>query len=146
MIEGVVVTPLKQILLDKGAVFHGIKSTDDTFYGFGEAYFSQANYSSIKGWKKHTKMNMNLIVPVGAIKFVIFDDRESSPTYGVYYDIVLSDSNYYRLTIPAGLWVAFQGIGEHTNLLMNFSDILHDPTESEVKDLAEIYYDWTKYE
>ncbi|EJL6645127.1 dTDP-4-dehydrorhamnose 3,5-epimerase, partial [Vibrio cholerae] len=66
MIEGVVVTPLKQILLDKGAVFHGIKSTDDTFYGFGEAYFSQANHSSIKGWKKHTKMNMNLIVPVGA--------------------------------------------------------------------------------
>ncbi|HDC4325032.1 dTDP-4-dehydrorhamnose 3,5-epimerase family protein [Aeromonas hydrophila] len=143
MIDGVVVTPLKQIYLDKGSVFHGIKSTDDTFYGFGEAYFSQANYSSIKGWKKHTKMNMNLIVPVGEIKFVIFDDRKSSPTNGIYYEIILSNSSYYRLTIPAGLWVAFQGIGKNTNLLMNFSDILHDPAESQVKDLSDIYYDWT---
>ncbi|MUH96847.1 dTDP-4-dehydrorhamnose 3,5-epimerase [Aliivibrio fischeri] len=143
MINGVVVTPLKQIFLDKGSVFHGIKSTDDTFYGFGEAYFSQANYLSIKGWKKHTKMNMNLVVPIGAIKFVIFDDREFSPTNGLFFEIELSDKNYCRLTIPAGLWLAFQGTGKDINLLMNFADILHDPSESQVKELADISYDWS---
>ncbi|MDP2573128.1 dTDP-4-dehydrorhamnose 3,5-epimerase family protein [Vibrio penaeicida] len=142
MINDVVITPLKQIFLDKGSVFHGIKSTEDTFYGFGEAYFSQVHYLSVKGWKKHTKMNMNLIVPVGAIKFVIFDDREGSPTNGVYYEVKLSESNYCRLTIPPELWVAFQGVGASTNLLMNFSDILHDPLESQAKALADISYDW----
>ncbi len=142
MINGVVITPLKQIFLEKGSVFHGIKSTDDTFYGFGEAYFSQVHYLAVKGWKKHTEMNMNLIVPVGAIKFVIFDDREFSPTYGVYWEVELSESNYCRLTIPPGLWVAFQGVGENTNLLMNFSDIVHDRLESQTKELTDISYDW----
>lgn len=142
MIEGVILTPLKKVLLDKGDVLHGIKSTDETYYGFGEAYFSVANYLAIKGWKKHTKMNMNLVVPAGAIKFVIFDDRTNSSTAGCFFTVELSEKNYARLTVPAGVWVAFQGTGQERNLLMNFADLVHDPSEAQTKEIDLIPYNW----
>ena len=52
MLEGVSLTPLNEILNDKGNIFHTLKSTDETFISFGEAYFSNVNYGAIKGWKK----------------------------------------------------------------------------------------------
>ncbi|MFT5716047.1 MAG: dTDP-4-dehydrorhamnose 3,5-epimerase [Oleiphilaceae bacterium] len=146
MIDGVILTPLKRIATDNGDVFHGMKISEPTYYGFGEAYFSTVSKNAIKGWKKHTKMNMNLMVPNGCIQFVIFDDRELSPTYNSFYSIKLSPENYYRLTIPAGLWVAFRGIAISGNLLMNFSDIMHDPDESLTTDISNIPYEWDNNE
>lgn len=128
-IEGVVLSPLKQYFGDKGNVYHGLKKTDSSYSNFGEAYFSTIEYGSVKGWKKHTKMISNLIVPIGAIRFVLYDDRPDSQTKGKIMDTILSLNNYMRLTIPANVWLAFQGVGEGTNMLLNISNITHDPEE-----------------
>lgn len=144
--EGVIVTKLSQISVDGGDVLHGIKSSDPTFFSFGEAYFSLIKKGAIKGWKKHLTMNMNIIVPQGRIKFVIFDDRVGSSTYLEFFSIELSRDNYCRLTVPAGLWMAFCGVGTNDNLLMNFADIEHNPKESIHKSLVEISYDWSIYD
>ncbi|GIU70068.1 MAG: hypothetical protein KatS3mg002_1304 [Candidatus Woesearchaeota archaeon] len=77
-IDGVTLTPLKIILGDKGNVMHALKSEEQSYTSFGEAYFSTIFYNEIKGWKKHHQMILNIIVPVGKIKFVIFDDRKDS--------------------------------------------------------------------
>lgn len=69
-------------------------------------------------------------------------DRES-PTKGEFFDITLSHENYQRLTIPAGLWVAFAGVGEDLNLLLNVANLEHDPLEIERKEsLDAINYRW----
>lgn len=39
LIDGVLLTPLKQIAHPKGDVFHAMKCVDPGFEGFGEAYF-----------------------------------------------------------------------------------------------------------
>ena len=78
--EGVILTPLKQIQHSKGNIFHGMKSGDIGYSGFGEAYFSTVESNAIKGWKLHREMVLNLVVPKGAIRFVIFDERPGSPT------------------------------------------------------------------
>ena len=83
--DGVILTPLKQIPHQKGDIFHAMKKSDIGFDGFGEAYFSTINKGEIKGWKKHTKMTLNLIVPVGEIEFVLFDNRENSQTYNKFF-------------------------------------------------------------
>ena len=57
-----------------------MKETSAGYAGFGEAYFSQVDKGAIKAWKRHKKMTLNLLVPVGEIKFVLFDDREASNT------------------------------------------------------------------
>tara|TARA_B100001059_G_scaffold209781_1_gene222962 strand:- start:8758 stop:9195 length:438 start_codon:yes stop_codon:yes gene_type:complete len=142
MIEGVSVTPLKRILHDKGDIYHAMKCSEDSFHSFGEAYFSSVHYADVKGWKKHSKMILNLVVPIGAIKFVAYDGREGSKTYESFFEVIISKDNYCRLTIPAGVWLSFQGVNKEFNLLLNLASIEHDPAESISCDISDIEYNW----
>lgn len=142
-VEGVIVTPLKQIYHPKGNVFHAMKKSDAGYSGFGEAYFSTIHFNDTKPWKKHIEMTLNFVVPIGEIRFVIFDDRENSLTKNSFFDITLGEKDYQRITIPPGVWVAFHGVGSKYNLLLNLADIEHDPNEIERKeDLSDIVYQW----
>ena len=76
-------------------------------------------------------MILNLIVPVGAIKFVLYDGRKESRTYQTFQEVILSKDNYARLTVPPGVWMAFQGLGAENNTLLNIASIPHDPMEAE---------------
>ncbi len=140
--DGVVLSALEQIDNPKGDIYHALKKSDTSFQGFGEAYFTTVNYNEVKGWKKHTKMILNLIVPVGEIEFFIYDDREKSITKDEFFNIKLSQENYQRLTIEPGLWVAFKGCTQELNLLLNIASIEHDPGESINVDLGDIPYEW----
>ena len=135
--DGVILTPLKQIYNPKGDIFHAMKKSDIGYEGFGEAYFSTIKYNDKKGWKKHTKMTLNLIVPIGEIEFVIYDDKNNK-----FFNTKLSSENYQRLTIKPNLWVAFKGISNSQNILLNIASIEHDSIEALTKDLDEIVYEW----
>lgn len=142
-VEGVIVTPLKQIYHPKGNVFHAMKKSDAGYSGFGEAYFSTIHFNDTKPWKKHLEMTLNFVVPIGEIRFVIFDDRENSLTKNSFFDITLGENDYQRITIPPGVWVAFHGVGSKYNLLLNLADLEHDPNEIERKEnLSDIVYQW----
>jgi dTDP-4-dehydrorhamnose 3,5-epimerase len=134
--DGVILTQLKQIHNPKGDISHGMKKSDEGYDGFGEAYFSTIHKDDIKGWKKHTKMTLNLVVPVGAIEFVVYDEDTKE-----FFSVILSQDNYQRLTVKAGLWMAFQGI-EDSNMLLNLASIEHDPEEAVNIDLKKIKYEW----
>ena len=138
----ILVTPLRRIETAGGDVFHAMKNNDAGYDGFGEAYFTTVNFDQIKGWKKHTKMTMNLIVPCGEIEFVIYDDREESKTKGDFCSVKLSTKNYQRLTVSPNLWVAFKGCSMGLNLILNIASIEHDPNESINVDLMEFPYEW----
>ena len=142
MIEGIILTSLKQIIHPKCDIYHGIKKSDNGFAGFGEAYFSTVSKDEIKGWKKHTKMVLNLIVPLGEIEFIIYDDRVESSTFNSFFSLKLSQKNYSRLTVPPGVWMAFRGIGNETNMLLNLASIEHNPSEAITKKIDEIKYIW----
>jgi len=141
-IEGVILTPLQKILHPKGDIFHGMKKSDAGFSCFGEAYFSTIKTNEIKGWNRHNKMTLNLIVPMGEVFFVIYDDREESRSIGRFFTVMLSLSNYQRLTIPPGLWVAFKGTGNNKNMILNLASMEHDPGEMDKLDLDQINYNW----
>lgn len=134
--DKVILTPLKQIHNPKGDIFHGMKKSDPGFDGFGEAYFSTINKDDIKGWKKHTIMTLNLVVPIGEIEFVIYDEETKEFT-----NIKLSHDNYQRLTVKPNLWMGFRGCGEY-NMLLNLASIEHEPDEAENKELKEFHYEW----
>lgn len=142
IIEGVILTPLKQIVNPKGDLYHAMKQSDNGYKSFGEAYFSTVIKDEIKGWKKHTIMVLNLIVPIGAVEFIIYDDRIDSSTKNQFFSLILSQENYQRLTVPAGVWMAFKGIGEDLNMLLNIASIEHDPSEAITKQLTDINYTW----
>jgi dTDP-4-dehydrorhamnose 3,5-epimerase len=135
-LDEITLTPLKKIYNTKGDIYHAIKKSDDGFNGFGEAYFSTIHKNEVKGWKKHTKMSLNLIVPMGEIKFVIYNKRTKE-----FFSAILSQGNYQRLTVRPGVWVAFKGLDEK-NMLLNIASIEHDPNEAINIELSEIKYEW----
>ena len=134
--EGVTLTPLRRIPTPKGDVLHALKATDSSFCGFGEAYFSEILHGERKGWKRHKRMTLNIVVIAGAVRFYIFDDRSGSSTQGETLQITLSPvDNYQRLTIAPGLWMAFEGVAEGTSLLLDIIPEPHDPEEADSKEL-----------
>lgn len=141
-ISGIILTPLKIIENPLGDVLHGMKKSENGFNGFQEAYFSTIKQGVIKPWKKHLEMTLNLIVPVGEIRFVMYDDREWSETKGCFMDVSLSQKNYYRLTVPPNVWMAFKGNGNALNLLLNIANLEHDPSEIVRVSLDSFEFDW----
>lgn len=138
------VTPLRIVETAGGNIFHALKSSGSSYKGFGEAYFSAIDQHRIKGWKRHNRLDLNIVVPVGEIKFVIIDDDAPEQSERKFQEVVLGPVvNYALLSIPAGLWVAFQGLSE-SNLLMNIIAEEHDPLESDNRELGDFDYSWVR--
>jgi len=136
----ILVTPLRKIEVEGGDVLHAIKQCDTGYEGFGEAYFSWVNPDAIKAWKKHTQMTMNLVVPVGQVRFVF----RCVNTHGVNEFRVeeVGVNRYARITVPPGIWFGFQGLYSEKSLVLNIASITHNPYELERLALIDIDYDW----
>ena len=127
-----------------GDVLHGIRRDDAGYSGFGEAYFSTIDAGAIKAWKRHREMTMNLIVPIGSIRFVIYDDRASNSSDKIFQQVVLSREKYFRLTVPPMVWMGFQGLGLEENMLLNISNTQHSANEVDRLMFNDIKFDWEK--
>lgn len=125
LVGEILVTPLKRIPLQEGDVMHAMKRGDPGFIDFGEAYFSLIHADSIKAWKRHLRMTLNLVVPIGDVKFAFVDEEGNSRTEEI------GEDRYCRLTVPPGIWFGFKGLGKPYSLLANLADIPHDPEEVE---------------
>ncbi len=136
--DKVIVTNLNKIPTEGGDIFHCLKKSENSFYGFGEAYFSNINYKKIKAWKRHMKMTCNLIVPHGKVKFVFYDEeRDTKSTYEIGND------NYCRITLLPKIWFGFQGLHYPSSLILNISDITHSPEEVERKEIDSSSFSWS---
>ena len=145
MIEGVKVTPLRQILDERGKIMHMMRTDSEVFKSFGEIYFSCVYPGAIKGWHIHSKMTLNYAVPHGHIKFVLYDDRADSATKGEVQELFLGPDNYCLVTVPPFVWNGFKGYGEELAIVANCTDISHDPDEIDRLDPFDpsIPYDWS---
>ena len=144
-IEGVIIQPLKQIADKCGPVLHMLKNDSRLFKQFGEVYFSEIHSGLVKAWKRHKKQSQNLVVPLGKIWLVIYDDRPNSNTHRKIAQYKLGRPKDYRLIhIPPMLWYGFQGIGDQTSMIANCTDLSHDPEEMESlsADTSQIQYQW----
>lgn len=136
-LEQILVTPLKRILVPGGDVLHAMKCTDDGFCDFGEAYFSMIEFGAIKAWKMHRRMTLNLVVPVGLVRFIFYATEDKA-----LREEIIGVSNYARLTVPHGIWFGFQGLAAPCSLILNLANIPHDPGEVFSEPVEYIQYDW----
>lgn len=145
MIDGVTITPLKQIPDERGKVMHMLRVTDPVFKSFGEIYFSCVYPNAIKAWHIHKQMTLNYAVPHGQVKLVLYDDREDSTTRGEVQEIYLGEDSYFLVTVPPLVWNGFIGLGTEMTIVANCASIPHDPNEIERRDPIDssIPYDWT---
>ena len=144
MIDGVLVTPLRQIPDERGKIMHMLRADDPHFERFGEIYFSVVYPGVVKGWHRHTRMVLNYAVVSGMIKLVLYDDRESSRSRGQIQELFIGEDNYCLVRIPTLVWNGFKGVGTERAILANCATSPHDPAEIERLDPASgaIPYDW----
>ena len=127
----IIITPLKKIKLEDGDVLHALKSSESEFQGFKEAYFSCIKPNKIKAWKRHLRMTMNLIVPVGRVHFNFYDNDKM-----ILVNTSIGEENFARITVPPMIWFGFKGLSSNTSYILNISNELHDPLEIERKPLS----------
>jgi dTDP-4-dehydrorhamnose 3,5-epimerase len=140
MLSKILLTPLRQIEVSGGNVLHSMKKTDDGYAGFGEAYFSWIEFGAIKGWKLHTQMTMNIVVPVGQVRFVFYSyNTESDKSYRVEE---IGVDRYVRITIPPNIWFGFMGLYKSKNLILNIANTSHNPDEVQRLELPAIDFNW----
>ena len=78
---------------------------------------------------KCNEMSLNLIVPVGEVKFNFIDTRLNSSTKNERMEIILSRENYFRITVPPLIIFAFKGLSNGDNLVVNISNLEHNDDE-----------------
>lgn len=128
-------TELRRIETSGGEVMKALHADEPGFRGLGEAYFSRVNAGCIRAWKRHNEMTVNVVVPVGHVRFVVatndgFDEYDLGP-----------DHTYGRLTVEPGTWFGFKG-GTEGGLVLNLSDIVHRADEADGRDIDEFDYTW----
>ena len=140
ILNNIKITQLSIIDVEGGNVLHGIKKNDTGYVGLGEIYFSYIEPKAIKAWKKHNRMTLNLVVPLGKVRFVFCD-----PLNDDHYRVEdIGEGNYVRLTVPPGIWFGFQGIALQPSLVVNIADLQHDAAEVERQAVSSFNYQWEK--
>lgn len=141
-IDGVVLVPLKIVGDERGRVMHVLRADDPNFKQFGEAYISQIYAGVTKGWKLHTRSTSNMVVPVGMVRFVLYDDREDSSTRGQFQEITIGEDDYQLLIIPPRVHYAWRNTRDTTATVLNCASELWSPDESTNLPLETHPYPW----
>ncbi len=80
----------------------------------------------IRGYAMHKKQDDRICILYGAAQYVLYDDREASPTYRLVQEVNIDEHGRAMLIIPAGVWHAVRNVG-HTDLIMvNLPNQLYD--------------------
>jgi dTDP-4-dehydrorhamnose 3,5-epimerase len=145
-LEGVKITPKKKIFDDRGGIFHMLREDESVFERFGEIYFSQVNAGVVKAWHHHQVMSLNYFLVSGAIRLVLFDDREGSSTRGLTQEIFLHPEDSKLVTVPPRVWNGFKGLGSVPSLVANCATIVHSREEISYRpyDDPMFDYDWSQ--
>ena len=125
----------EKIIHPLGNIIKIISKNNEGYAGFSETYFSEIKKNSVKAWKYHKKMTLNLFVIKGKVKFVFFDNKKS------FFKIVLSEHNYIQVFVGPKVWFGFKGLGKK-NKILNFSNITHSTNEIMRKRQEDIFFKW----
>jgi dTDP-4-dehydrorhamnose 3,5-epimerase len=129
-IPGLTITPLRRIHHELGDILHIMRTSTNESLDIKEIYASSVSRFKRKGWKRHLRLTLNLVVIEGAINFSFVDDRENNGKIVALSYHVDPLHNHSQITVPPLVWVAFEGL-KASNILVNCIAELHDPLEQQ---------------
>ena len=128
LIDGVVVTEVKDNVDDRQSLMVYLKNSDPFFRGFAQSYVAITAKDVVKAWHYHLKQTDVWFVPWGKIKVGLFDAREDSPTNGVANSIAMGGGNNIALAIPPGVFHGYVSLVDNS-ILINTTDQPYDPSD-----------------
>jgi dTDP-4-dehydrorhamnose 3,5-epimerase len=148
MINGVRVKQLKVIPDERGRLMEMLRADDEIFIQFGQVYMTTAYPGAVKAWHYHKKQVDSFVVVKGMMKVVLYDGRESSPTFREINEFFLGEHNPILLQIPAYVYHGFKCISESEAIVINCPTEVYryqDPDEYRLPpNGGEIPYDWSR--
>lgn len=147
-IDGVRIKRLRVIPDERGRLMEMLRSDDDIFEKFGQAYLTTAYPGVVKAWHYHKKQTDNFVVVKGMMKVVLYDSREGSPTYGLTNEFFMGEHNPLLLQIPKLVYHGFKCTSTEEAMVINFPTETYNYQEPDEYRLDphsnEIPYDWAR--
>jgi dTDP-4-dehydrorhamnose 3,5-epimerase len=148
MIHGVKIKDLRVIPDERGRLMELLRSDDELFTKFGQAYLTTAYPGVTKAWHYHKIQTDNFVVIKGMMKLVLYDSREDSPTHGEVNEFFLGEHNPKLLQIPPYVYHGFKCISEQEAMVINIPTELYNYKKPDEYRLdphtVEIPYDWSR--
>jgi dTDP-4-dehydrorhamnose 3,5-epimerase len=133
LIDGVVVHEMRNIVTQNGLTTEIFRS--DWRSGqvpMQQTIFVTLRAGAISGWHMHLHQLDRIFVADGALRMVLFDDRDGSASQGAVNVLYLDRARPSLVSIPPGVWHALQALGNEPASFVNFFDVLYrheDPDE-----------------
>lgn len=148
LIDGVRTKKLSVHADERGRLVEMLRSDDEFFERFGQAYLTTAYPGVVKAWHYHEKQVDHFVCVHGMMKVVLYDDREGSPTRGLLNEFFLGVHHPLLLRIPAGVYHGFKCISECEALIVNIpTEVYHYAEPDEFRIDAHdprVPYDWAR--
>jgi dTDP-4-dehydrorhamnose 3,5-epimerase len=148
MIEGVKTKKLKVIPDERGRLSEILRADDDFFQKFGQTYMTTAYQGVVKGWHFHKIQYDNMTCIKGMMKFVLYDGRKESKTFGEINEFFIGEHNPVLLHIPPYVYHGFKCISETEAIVINIPTEPYNydtPDEFRIPPHSkEIPYDWNR--
>jgi dTDP-4-dehydrorhamnose 3,5-epimerase len=146
MIEDVKIIDLRLIPDERGYLMEILRSDDEHFTEFGQAYITTAYPDVVKAWHYHKDQTDSIACIKGMAKLVLYDSRENSPTYGEVNELFVGTKNPRLVVIPPLVYHGFKAVGGEMCIVVNVPDKTYDydnPDEHRVDPYDnDIPYDW----
>jgi dTDP-4-dehydrorhamnose 3,5-epimerase len=141
MIDGVQLIPRDRHADDRGYVTEILRSDEEHFEKFGQAYVTACYPGVVKAWHRHRRQIDYFYAVAGTVKVGLYDSRDGSPTRGEYQTVVLGErGENAQLVIPAGVWHGMMALGAFS-VVLNIPTEVYDPDDPDEERVA-----WDSFE
>jgi dTDP-4-dehydrorhamnose 3,5-epimerase len=90
----------------------------------------------VRAWGLHQVSTDRLFVVLGLVRFVVYDARNGSPTFGRYNEFVVSEKNPGLLIIAPNLYHGWKNIGSNEAIIINMPDRMYNYEAPDALDLS----------
>jgi dTDP-4-dehydrorhamnose 3,5-epimerase len=119
MIKDVVIKNLRSIADERGRVMEILRSDDEIFKKFGQAYITTAYPGVVKAWHYHKLQTDYFTCVCGMMKVVLYDNRPDSSTKGEVNEFFIGEHHPVLLVIPKMVYHGFKCVGEKEAIIIN---------------------------
>lgn len=146
LIEGVQVKQLKPIVDERGKLMEILRSDEDLYEKFGQAYVTVCKPRIVKGWHYHKLQTDHFVCLQGQAKVVLYDARKNSKSHGMINEFIMDWNKPIVLKIPTYVYHGFTALGNQEAMILNIPTEVYkyaDPDEFRANPFTpEIPYDW----
>ena len=147
-IDGATVRELSFYEDTRGRLMEILRCDDPEFEKFGQVYLTTARPGVVKAWHHHRLQADNFTVVKGAMRLVLYDNRENSPTRGNVMEVIVSEHRPRLVHIPKMVLHGFQALPPEEAIVINtVSEAYNRTAPDEYRlppDTPEVPFDWYK--